>query len=106
MYTSQVREASAEDTALGSVGDGEGDVPEVLSRCQVALWEASSAVNQEITPYNEQLRELVRQRYIKTNGEVSGMVDGGSGTKIRVNVQVHKHGLLLPLNSSQHRLPV
>mmetsp|Transcript_2982 Transcript_2982/g.8401 ORF Transcript_2982/g.8401 Transcript_2982/m.8401 type:complete len:2957 (+) Transcript_2982:345-9215(+) len=70
------------------MGDGEGDVPEVLSRCQVSLWETSMAVNQDVTPLNEQLRELVRHRYFKQDKLFSRMVDVGTGGKVKVNSQV------------------
>jgi hypothetical protein len=71
-----------------SVGDGEGDVPQVLSRCQVALWEANMAVQSELTPINEQLRELLRMRYSEETVAMPGTVDVGQGQRRRVNVQV------------------
>lgn len=71
-----------------NVGDGEGDVPQVLSRCQVLLWEANMAVQAETAPINEQLRELLRNRYSEEVVSMPGTVDVGQGERRRVSLQV------------------
>eukprot|EP00873_Tetraselmis_striata_P005482 jgi/Tetstr1/425746/TSEL_016166.t1 len=80
-------EASLSDLRM-NVGDGEGDVPQVLSRCQVQLWEANMAVQGETAPINEQLRELLRNRYSEEAVSMPGTVDIGHGERRRVSLQV------------------
>lgn len=53
------------------------------------------AVNMEVTPINEQLRELVKQRYSTETKTVRGQVDV-SGGKRKVNVQVRAGAAIRP----------